>query len=270
MKLSAMDSNSVTIISLSLASHAFKRYRCDRTLKLGVKVESLKKIMDTASSDDSLILTADDSLGEADEMTISLEADMSMSVGAGEKRKKVKWTRVSTFELGLVNVEQDSRVVPDNRAEAVTIEMSADEFRRIVSELKTVADTLRIQVYSDNSGVRFHAQGEESSGSFMMREGPATDKAKKADEDDSVIITNGLSGSLAQAFAMKYMLAFASASPLCERVKLRLADETPLSVECTPPAPLPPPDLRKREVQLSLTPRPQTRSTPARVMTPAS
>ena len=39
---------------------------------------------------------------------------------------------------------------------------------------------------------------------------------------------------------MKYMVAFASASPLCERVKLRLADETPLSVECTPPAPLPP------------------------------
>ena len=53
MKLSAMDSNSVTIISLSLASHAFKRYRCDRTLKLGVKVESLKKIMDTASSHDN-------------------------------------------------------------------------------------------------------------------------------------------------------------------------------------------------------------------------
>ena len=65
MKLSAMDSNSVTIISLSLASHAFQRYRCDRTLKLGVKVESLKKIMDTASSHDSLVLMADGSVRAA-------------------------------------------------------------------------------------------------------------------------------------------------------------------------------------------------------------
>ena len=276
IKLEAMDTSAVTIIQLSLASHAFVRYRCDRTIKLGVKVEPMTKIMDAAGKADTLTLVADD---EPDDMTLKLDADMATSIGgddheSGEKtpKKKVKWTRSSVFQLGLINIEQEARSIPAIEY-PVTIEMNAKELRRIVKDLGGLDDdTLRIRVRDDNS-VRFSVEGANAgnvtlrateSGSMQVEDEDGNTKS----EDTSIRITNSLRGGLDRAYAMKFISSFSSAASICERVKLRLSDEMPLSVVCTSPRP---PACAKSPASLrrSCT-SPQTPSPPTRATRPAS
>lgn len=52
ISLQAMDTSRVALVSFFLQADGFAEYRCDRSLSLGINLNSLTKIMKCANSDD--------------------------------------------------------------------------------------------------------------------------------------------------------------------------------------------------------------------------
>ena len=69
--LQAMDNSHVALVSVKFGAPAFKRYRCDRPMPLGVNLKSLTKVLKCAKDDDICTLKAAD---EADVLNLVYEA----------------------------------------------------------------------------------------------------------------------------------------------------------------------------------------------------
>lgn len=69
--LQAMDNSHVALVSVKFQAPAFKRYRCDRPIPLGVNLTSLTKVLKCAKDDDICTLKAAD---EGDVLNLVYEA----------------------------------------------------------------------------------------------------------------------------------------------------------------------------------------------------
>lgn len=66
-----MDNSHVALVAVRLEASAFKRYRCDRPLPLGVNLGSFTKVLKCAKDDDACTLKAAD---DADILSLTYEA----------------------------------------------------------------------------------------------------------------------------------------------------------------------------------------------------
>ena len=66
-----MDNSHVALVAVKLEASGFKRYRCDRSIPLGVNLGSLTKVLKCAKDDDILTLKAGD---DADILSLTYEA----------------------------------------------------------------------------------------------------------------------------------------------------------------------------------------------------
>lgn len=60
LTLQSMDSAHVILVSLLMRSDGFGSYRCDRTIPVGINMNSLGKIIKAAGNEDAITLRADD------------------------------------------------------------------------------------------------------------------------------------------------------------------------------------------------------------------
>ena len=66
-----MDNSHVALVSVKFSAPAFKRYRCDRPMPLGVNLAALTKVLKCAKDDDACVLKAAD---DADVLNFTYEA----------------------------------------------------------------------------------------------------------------------------------------------------------------------------------------------------
>lgn len=66
-----MDNSHVSLVSLTLRSDGFDKYRCDRNLSMGMNLASMAKILKCANNDDTLTMKAQDN---ADVVTFMFES----------------------------------------------------------------------------------------------------------------------------------------------------------------------------------------------------
>ena len=71
-----MDNSHVALVAVKLEASGFKRYRCDRSIPLGVNLGSLTKVLKCAKDDDILTLKAGD---DADILSLTYEAKSACS-----------------------------------------------------------------------------------------------------------------------------------------------------------------------------------------------
>lgn len=71
IQLQAMDNSHVSLVSLTLRSDGFDKYRCDRNLSMGMNLASMAKILKCANNDDTLTMKAQDN---ADVVTFMFES----------------------------------------------------------------------------------------------------------------------------------------------------------------------------------------------------
>lgn len=76
INLQAMDNSHVALVAVHLGTSAFKPYRCDRPMPLGVNLTSLTKVLKCAKDDDICTLKAAD---EADILNLVYEAKSALS-----------------------------------------------------------------------------------------------------------------------------------------------------------------------------------------------
>jgi proliferating cell nuclear antigen len=206
MSLQAMDTSHVSLVAVLLKAQGFEKYRCDRSVTLGMNLASLSKILKCASNDDHITLTAPD---EGDKITLKFEAKNE--------------SEISEYEIKLMNLDSEYLGIPDTDY-TVKIQMPANKFQRICRDLTQIGDAITISCAKDC--VRFAANGDLGSGSIRVNQTSSSDKPEEA-------VTVTMQEPICLSFAVKYLNHFAKATPLAGQVSLSLSPDVPLVVEYT-------------------------------------
>ncbi|EDW63358.2 proliferating cell nuclear antigen 2 [Drosophila virilis] len=199
IQLQAMDNSHVSLVSMSLRSDCFEKYRCDRNLSLGLDLRSLTKVLKCASGDDAVTIKSAD---KADKLQLSFES--------------ASMDRTADYELRLLNLDQEHLAIPETDY-ACVVHMPATEFARICRDLSTFSESVVIACTKD--GIKFSANGEMGSVNIKLSETSKGDVSVQVEEPVTL------------SFAGRYLNTFTRATPLSEKVKISMAPEVPLLVE---------------------------------------
>lgn len=199
MRIIALDKSHVTMISLFLSSESFAHYTCDTPVNLGVKLDQLHKITKIAANDDAITFRCRD---HPESLRLIFEP--------------ADGYRVSDFELKLLDLEATDYVPTD--AENCCVSMNSATFQRTLRDLSSIGDLVKIKVSPHN--LWFNCSGEASNGSIRLSTS-GTDNA----------LTISCSKELELSFSMNYLLNFAKATPLAERVQILMDPERPMTVK---------------------------------------
>jgi proliferating cell nuclear antigen len=171
INLQAMDNSHVALVSVKLHSDGFALYRCDRPIPLGVNLGSLTKVLKCAKDDDKCTLKATD---DGDVLSLKYEAQNA--------------DRVAEYDMKLMDIDADTLGIPDTDYDA-RVTMLAAEFTRIVRDLSSLGESVRIEVSKE--GVRFASDGEAAQGNILLKQTDAAREryenyGKDDEEDDEV------------------------------------------------------------------------------------
>merc|ERR1711866_17054 len=168
---------------------------------LGMNVDSLAKILKMCGTSDSLKLRWQ---SEAD--TVSFQCE------GGEDR-------IADFDLKLMQIESEHMEIPEQQYKVVA-KLPSAEFQKICRDLKEFGETM--QISASKEGIKFSVAGDVGSGNVML-------KPREAEKpEDKVTLT--VHEPVIATFALRYLVNFAKAAPLCGSVELGLGPDAPLLV----------------------------------------
>merc|ERR1712183_930368 len=103
----------------------------------------------------------------------------------------------------------------------VLVKLPSSEFQKICRDLKEFGDTMQVQ--ASKEGIRFSVQGDVGTGNVML-------KPRESDKpEERVALT--VHEPVTATFALRYLVIFAKAAPLCGSVELGLGPDAPLQVK---------------------------------------
>lgn len=199
-----MDNSHVSLVSLTLRSDGFDKYRCDRNLSMGMNLTSMAKILKCANNDDTVTMKAQDN---ADTVTFMFESPNQ--------------EKVSDYEMKLMNLDQEHLGIPETDY-ACIVRMPSVEFARICRDLSQFGESVVISCTKE--GVKFSASGDVGSANVKLAQTSSVEK-----EEDSVVIE--MQEPVTLTFACRYLNSFTKASPLSAQVQLSMSPDVPLVVE---------------------------------------
>uniref|UniRef100_A0A7S2ZH23 DNA sliding clamp PCNA n=1 Tax=Rhodosorus marinus TaxID=101924 RepID=A0A7S2ZH23_9RHOD len=203
--MQSMDSSHISLVCFMVRASSFEVYQCERNVSLGVKIDSLAKVLKCAAADDSVTLKADEN--EPNTMDILFESK--------------KNDRISDFQLKLMVIDQEMLGIPESDYRS-TVEMSSAEFRRIMGDLSTMGDSVTIEI--NKGGASFSTKGDIGSGNICLQKSASVDKPK-----DGVKIT--MVEPVKSTFSLKFLNIFAKAAALSDTVVLSMSEEYPIRIE---------------------------------------
>merc|ERR1712004_215989 len=203
LQVQSMDSSHVALVSLLLRESAFSEFKCDRPTSLGMNVDSLAKILKMCGTSDSLKLKW---RSDADIVSFRCES--------GEE------DRIADFDLKLMQIESEHMEIPEQHYK-VSAKLPSAEFQKICRDLKEFGETM--QVKASKEGITFSVQGDVGAGNVMLK----PRESEKAEEKVTLTVHEPVTAT----FALRYLVTFAKAAPLCGAVELGLAPDAPLLVK---------------------------------------
>lgn len=204
IQLQAMDNSHVSLVSLSLRSDGFDKYRCDRNISMGMNLGSMAKILKCANNEDNVTVKAQDN---ADTVTFMFESQNQ--------------EKVSDYEMKLMNLDQEHLGIPETEYSCV-VRMPSMEFARICRDLAQFGES--VVICCTKEGVKFSASGDVGSANVKLAQTSNVDK-----EEDAVTIE--MQEPVTLTFACRYLNAFTKATPLTNQVQLSMSADVPLVVE---------------------------------------
>ncbi|XP_053961123.1 proliferating cell nuclear antigen [Anastrepha obliqua] len=204
IQLQAMDNSHVSLVSLTLRSDGFDKFRCDRNLSMGMNLGSMAKILKCANNDDTVTIKAQDN---ADTVTFMFESQNQ--------------EKVSDYEMKLMNLDQEHLGIPETDYSCV-VRMPAMEFARICRDLAQFSES--VVICCTKEGVKFSASGDVGSANVKLAQTSSVDK-----EDEAIVIE--MQEPVVLTFACRYLNAFTKATPLSNQVQLSMSADVPLVVE---------------------------------------
>lgn len=198
-----MDSSHVSLVSLIIPSDDFDVFKCEKPITLGLNLNSFYKILKCSSNDDSIFISSSDI---SDILIIIFES--------------INNDRISEFELKLIKIDTEPLGIPETEYSA-TISITSSEYRRISSEMITLGDTIQIGISKE--GIKFEVEGDIGKAMVFLKQ------MEKENEGDVVKIN--ISEPVKMGFALRYLNSFSKATPLCEKITLKLCKDFPLQLE---------------------------------------
>ena len=192
------------MVSLTLRSDGFDKFRCDRNISMGMNLGSMAKILKCANNDDTVTVKAQDN---ADTVTFMFESP--------------NHEKVSDYEMKLMNLDQEHLGIPETDYSCV-VRMPSMEFARICRDLAQFSESMLICCTKE--GVKFSASGDVGSANVKLAQTSSVDK-----EEEAVIIE--MQEPVTLTFACRYLNAFTKATPLSAQVQLSMSADVPLVVE---------------------------------------
>jgi len=205
MQVQSMDSSHVALVSLLLRESAFADFKCDRSTSLGMNVDSLSKIFKICGQNDSLKLK-----WENDADTINFQCESNAD------------DRIADFDLKLMQIESEHMEIPEQQYKVVA-RLPSSEFQKICKDLKEFGETM--QVSASKEGIKFSVAGDVGAGNVMLKPREASEDNK----EDAVKLT--VHEPVTATFALRYLVNFSKAAPLCSSVELGLGPDAPLLVK---------------------------------------
>lgn len=204
LSLQAMDSSHVSLVSLFLKSEGFESFQCDSPVTLGVNLVSLFKILKCAANEDSVTITWKD---DPEILSFFFESNQN--------------DRISEFQLKLIQTSSEQLGIP-NTTYSASIQLTSSEYRRICSDLSALGDSVALEI--SNQGIKFEVEGDIGKGSVTLK--PATKENVKQER-----VQVQTEEPIRMIFSMRYLSSFSKATPLCDKITLKLAKEVPLQME---------------------------------------
>ena len=198
-----MDSSHVSLVSLIIPSDDFDVFKCEKPITLGLNLNSFYKILKCSSNDDSIFISSSEI---SDILIIIFES--------------INNDRISEFELKLIKIDTEPLGIPETEYSA-TISITSSEYRRISSEMITLGDTMQIGISKE--GIKFEVEGDIGKATVFLKQ------MEKENEVDVVKIN--ISEPVKMGFALRYLNSFSKATPLCEKITLKLCKDFPLQLE---------------------------------------
>merc|ERR1711988_869127 len=99
--------------------------------------------------------------------------------------------------------------------------MPSAEFQKICRDLKEFGETMQIK--ASKEGIKFSVAGDVGNGNVMLK----PRDAEKPEDKVSLTVHEPVTAT----FALRYLVNFAKAAPLCGQVELGLGPDAPLSVK---------------------------------------
>jgi len=203
LQVQSMDSSHVALVSLMLRESAFSDFKCDRPTSLGMNIESLAKIFKMCGPSDSLKLRY-----QNDADTLNFQCESSDD------------DRIADFDLKLMQIESEHMEIPEQQYKVV-VKMPSGEFQKVCRDLKEFGETMTLTATKE--GVKFSVAGDVGAGNVFM-------KPRDSDKpEERVSIT--VHESVTSNFALRYLVNFSKAAPLCGAVELGLGPDAPLLVK---------------------------------------
>jgi proliferating cell nuclear antigen len=203
IQVQSMDSSHVALVSLMLRESAFADFKCDRPSSLGMNIESLAKIFKMCGPNDSLKLRY-----QNDADTLNFQCECS-----GDDR-------IADFDLKLMQIESEHMEIPEQQYK-VSVKMPSAEFQKICRDLKEFGETMTLTATKE--GLKFSVAGDIGAGNVFVK----PRDSDKPEEKVSVTVHENVTSN----FALRYLVNFAKAAPLCGGVELGLGPDAPLLVK---------------------------------------
>mmetsp|Transcript_38105 Transcript_38105/g.68101 ORF Transcript_38105/g.68101 Transcript_38105/m.68101 type:complete len:259 (+) Transcript_38105:54-830(+) len=202
MQVQSMDSSHVALVSLFLRESAFAEFKCDRPVSLGINVDSLTMIMKMAGPSDAMKIRH-----QVDSEVVNFQYEGSDD-------------RIADFDLKLMNIESEVMEIPEQHYKVVA-KMPSAEFLRICKDLKEFGDT--VQLNGSKEGLKFVVAGDIGSGNVLLK----PHESDKPEDKVSLTVHEPVTAN----FALRYLVNFSKAAPLCGSVTLGLGPDAPLLVQ---------------------------------------
>merc|ERR1712217_348591 len=203
IQVQSMDSSHVALVSLLLRECAFADFKCDRPTSLGMNVESLSKVFKICGPSDSLKLK-----WQNDADTINFQCENNED------------DRIADFDLKLMQIESEHMEIPEQQYKVV-IKMPSSEFQKVCRDLREFGETMTVTATKE--GVKFSVAGDLGAGNVFIK----PRDSDKPEEKVSVTVTENVTSN----FALRYLVNFSKAAPLCGSVELGLGPDAPLLVK---------------------------------------
>jgi proliferating cell nuclear antigen len=195
LKIISMDGSKQAVVNLKLESSKFEKFYCSKSIKAGINMTSLYKIIKSVKNSD--IVT----------FFILQESSTKLNIEIVNKEKK---TTILTV-LKLLDLDEDLLEIPNIAFDTVKT-MPSNDFQSYIRELSIITNKIKLESVNNT----FSLSGEGDFAETKINVGDSN--------NDELAQTHHSSGT----FYIKYLLLFTKSTNLCTTVEIYLKNKFPL------------------------------------------
>ena len=203
LKIISMDGSKQAVVNLKLEANKFEKFDCKNSIRAGLNMTSLYKIIKSVKNSD--IIT----------MYITESNTTKLNIEIENKEKK---TNILTV-LKLLDIDEDILDIPNIEFDTVKT-MPSNDFQKSCRDMAQIADNMEIK--SVGNQLIFRCKGEFATQDTIIGE----------THTGMSFIQNSNPEEVVQGvFALKHLVLFTKCTNLCQQIELYLKNDYPLIIK---------------------------------------